>query len=751
MGPARRGAAAWISLLALPLLVLLSESLFGGKVLSQSDALLAYPPWNSVAPEGYRPRNPLLLDQALLMRPWLGFAAERVAAGELPLWNPYNFCGQPITAAVTGATYWPLHWVYYAFPTPAFHGWSALVRLFATGAFTLLFLRRIGVSAAGGAVGAAAFMLSGFMVAWLNHPHTNVALCLPLVLWQVERLAERPDGRRTVLLGACLALPLLGGHLQTSLHVFLAVAAWVVFRCRAPLAAPALGARGVLRVAAAGSLALLLAAPQLLPFVEYYLASQGRLLMDALDPVSPFDRVRALRMLVQPDAYGGPHTGDYTGPSGFNVNYNELVGGFVGRAALLLAGVGAFRERRSRAAWFFLALALVSGLVALRVFPFYETARAFPIMRSTKLTRLLLLVAFGLAVLAAMGVDALVRGRGRRSTRAVALVAFALVSADLVAWGRGYNPAIDRSLIAPPSPLTEFLAREDEPYRVLGVRRTYLYPNANLFHRIPMVSGYDSIEYAPTAELVALLSRRPFGGFEELVRSGGEGASELRASFVKGIRLFDREEALPLASLLGVKYYLSELPLPPPLSPVPAARSGALTVWENPDVAPRAFAADGWELVMDPGERLERLGAAKFDRRIALLEEPPPRWLAEHADARGAGPAGEVVLELYEPRRLRLRADMRRPGVVVVADAWDPGWSAWTDGGELPIARVDHALRGIFLPAGSHVVELLYDPASTRLGLLAAALGLVLALLTAIRGATRGRARAARPAEESPL
>ena len=139
-----RGGLLWPCLLVcLAGVLLLGEALVGGKVLSQADSLLSKQPWSEVAPEGFQASNPLLDDQAIVMQPWLDFAAERVRAGELPLWNPYNYLGQPIHAANTGAFFWPPHALYYLAPSPRWFVLFALAKIALAGLATLLFLRRL--------------------------------------------------------------------------------------------------------------------------------------------------------------------------------------------------------------------------------------------------------------------------------------------------------------------------------------------------------------------------------------------------------------------------------------------------------------------------------------------------------------------------------------------------------------------------------------------------------------------------------
>ncbi|MDE0896059.1 MAG: hypothetical protein OSB10_05690, partial [Planctomycetota bacterium] len=261
--------------LAVVLAYLLRASLFGGEILSQADALYQFAPWSDVAPKGYEPSNALLLDQSIVMQPWLHFAGERLQEGQLPIWNPNNYAGQPMVGTYQSAYFWPLNWVYFAAPSWHFFAWSAFLRLWAAGMFTFLFLRAIGVRAGASLVGALGFALSGFMVAWLGHMHTHVALFLPAFLWATERLAKSPTMRRTAVLGLLIGGALLAGHLQTAVHLAGALILYTLFRARFSVRGYKLNMRGVTLVGAAGLLGITLAMPQLLPFFDYLGASQG--------------------------------------------------------------------------------------------------------------------------------------------------------------------------------------------------------------------------------------------------------------------------------------------------------------------------------------------------------------------------------------------------------------------------------------------------------------------------------------------
>jgi hypothetical protein len=772
----RRGLGLAALVLALVVGALLLDTLFGSKVLSQSDALFQFAPWSDAAvPEASPPSNPVLLDQSIVMQPWQHFAAERLHNGTPPLWNPNNYLGQPMVGTYQTAYFWPLNWLYYVFPTWSFLAWSAALRLFAAGLFTFLFLRRLALGVAPSILGAVTFALSGFMIAWLGHLHTHVALFLPAFFWMVERTAERPTLRNNGLVALFVGCALVAGHLQTAVHIAIAVAAYSAFRFAVPVRGTQLTLRGLSQLAAGAILGVMFAMPQLLPFFDYLGTSSGASVLEHLDTVAKVAPLDAAVLSIDPGHFGSPAVaqgyGSYTGPSGANVNYNELIGGYVGRVALLLALVGAafalFRRRRTGpAALFFVALALFAAAVAWQVWPVYDFMAAIPKLKSTKLMRFSLLLAFSLSTLAAFGLAVLTEPGtflntfNRRSRDGVAVghrskvfknvpgsvsagFVVAAVALELLAFGRGYNPALDPARLAPPTAVTDYL-REQLPvdgspatWRALGIDNTILLPSANLYYDIPMVSGYDSMETRTTTELVALMSSDPRGQY-----------------FIKEIRQFD--QAWQIGALLGVRYVLSPIELPAPLELV---LDGPTKIYANPAALPRAFAASRVTLIADAGERLAHLGDSMFDPHEAVLEREPLHvegldfvpTLAEGqaADltkvrdpdstaraAIGLLPA-DIEIDEYSDLEVRLTVDVggtasvSMQSLVVLTDAWDAGWQAELDGKPVPIERVDHALRGVFVPPGRHELVFRYQPPAILVGLSLGAIGLlgILAML----------------------
>jgi len=714
--------APWLAIAA-AVLGLLWEPLAHGKALAPYASLANFEPWASET--DLEPRNPLLLDQPLVTLPWLAFFAAELHGGEVPLWNPHNALGQPVHAALTGGLLWPGHWPFLAWPDWRVLAWTTALELVLAGGLFHLVLRRFGLRPWATTVGGIGYALCGFQVVWLGHPHVHAALVLPLALIAVERCIEARggvgarDGRRGVALVA-LSVALLGvcGHAQTAFHVALWTAGWALVRTRVG-PRPRAGGRALGRLALGAALGGLLAAPQVLPFAEYLGQSRAAEALAATDLVTEVAPWKAAVMLVDPGFFGDPLAGTYAGPVGHNLNYTELAGGFVGRVLLALALLGAALVLRRRAPDARFALALVAVVVgacfAWQVPAVYDAARAVPVLGSTKLMRFALLLAAGLVALGALGLDrVLARIPAGRARHLVGALVALVVATELAVQHRGFNPSIEPTRLFEHTTTSAIVSHLDG--RTLGTEGTTFAPNANAPLGVSLVHGYDSIEVERVTDLVTRLT-----------------TAELEFPFASTIPFFDR--ALPLVRALGVEQVVTRSPLPAPYTELVTA-PGGLSVWSDPAPLGRVWVARATEVVEDDAERLARLEALDFDPLVALVEEPPPAGATDRA-----APAGTAELAIDEPRHLVIEVELDAPSLVVVADAWYPGWRATVDGEARPIERVDHALRGVWLEAGSHRLELRYAPRSWSLGLLLAGLGgLGLVGLVLLPGRGRGGA-----------
>jgi uncharacterized membrane protein YfhO len=93
-----------------------------------------------------------------------------------------------------------------------------------------------------------------------------------------------------------------------------------------------------------------------------------------------------------------------------------------------------------------------------------------------------------------------------------------------------------------------------------------------------------------------------------------------------------------------------------------------------------------------------------------------------------------VTTSSYADERASYTVQIAAPGLLVVADAWYPGWRATVDGQPAEILRANLLYRAVALWPGRHEVVFEYAPQTWRIGMMisgAAALILIAALVAA--------------------
>jgi hypothetical protein len=186
--------------------------------------------------------------------------------------------------------------------------------------------------------------------------------------------------------------------------------------------------------------------------------------------------------------------------------------------------------------------------------------------------------------------------------------------------------------------------------------------------------------------------------------------------------------------LLGVRYTLGNKP---PFNDSIDRFTGAsgIKVYENPGAFPRAWAvhyvipiknrADGLSII---SSSLEELHSKAFS-----MGQTPVLTSCSNPD--------EVVVLNYLPEDVTLRATLACEGMVVLSDAFFPGWNVKVDSKPARIYEVDGALRGVVVPAGTHHVAFHYRPKSVYMGAALTLLGLIGATALSIGARRNERSR----------
>jgi hypothetical protein len=157
------------------------------------------------------------------------FAAEQIRSGALPLWNPYQYGGQPFFAEWQTGALDPLNWLYWIGATSRTLTFSlelsfvvALLAMFNYGR-SLGFTRRASVFAA------VIFGLSGFLVGRTLYPgFLRIVALTPLVLCFTKRLSRRGRWRDVVFGALVIAWQIFAAHPQPLVYSSLLACAYAI-------------------------------------------------------------------------------------------------------------------------------------------------------------------------------------------------------------------------------------------------------------------------------------------------------------------------------------------------------------------------------------------------------------------------------------------------------------------------------------------------------------------------------------------
>ena len=359
--------------------------------------------------------------------------AERLGAGELPLWDPYHGGGTPLLANPDHLVLHPITALFFVLPFDAAFTASILLQyaLLAWGGYLLgraLPVRReaavlmgaiLAFSGPAASLASLQNVLSGF--AWV-----------PIGLWAWLRGLE-PGGRwRLSIAAACAAVILSTGE-PASILAFLLLAGVLGTTRGAPSADGRFA--GVLCLQALGAVraaGLLIAAAQILPASELLAEAARAGGFTAADGMKwSLEPVRLAELLL-PAVFGDPtrlSPESWWGGWLFEGRYPFLMSIYVGAIPCLLAAMSLLphgedgRRRRALAVAALLALLLSLGRHAAL---YRWLFGALPPVRQVRYPERFLLTALvALAILAAIGLDRLLGGRSPGRRRGIALLAAA--------------------------------------------------------------------------------------------------------------------------------------------------------------------------------------------------------------------------------------------------------------------------------------------------------------------------------------
>ena len=734
-------AACAVLLLALPIALWLPGALRGDVPMNLGGALFAAP-WEEARPAGLEP-SVAALDDAYVRRyyPWYRLMND---TGRIPFWNPREGVGAPFMALWRTRALSPFSLPVYFLPLPLALGLSVILKGVVAGWCAYFTARRFGLSAVSALFVGLTYQCTGPLLLAPCHPMADTAPWLPLLLPCAEGLFH--GKMRSWTLGAMVVgLMALGGDPgNLAGGVFFAFVYLLAKRVRhkqwTNFGMDTLG------LLIATSVGLMLAGPQIFPFFN---VMGEDIAVEHLPPVH--FGLHDLTAAFSPVLIAADRRDVMPFPAFVFMGIVPLLSLALWAAlrAYAMAEVRRRVESLFLASFFLCSLAyLFSGLwdrlpgpvwlrpehllttqtfafsfLAAAAFEEWNLLEAEPckavLRRLAVFAPLVWLPLFGMAAFLTLArPEAYPAGAGILIVPLLAAVAlagllvFTLFSPSIPFGGVLLAAIALAALLIPSWPLLPHTAAAD-----IFPETTFIKSLREMGGR---VGGSKGVARWPLAG----------NGLEQPGAPSGTCLSLSRRALESAAVLPDMQRQMGASALVLTKEDIRGpwASLRPSLLIRRVYPSGAV-LCKDPDSQPRARVIYRGRSIA-PGAEIP-----PFKRGLPLLE-----GLTLPAD--GPDRLGEALILPDTPFEVvHVVVSQTPPGVLVLADAWQSGWSAKLDGKTVEVGKVEHVFRGVEIGAGEHEVVFRYQAPGFRAGLYAAAVaacfvavGLIRALLEYTRG-----------------
>lgn len=687
------------------------------------------------------------------------YGSQRLASGDVPLWNPHEFCGIPFLANLHTEVFYPLkHILFSTLPPPVAIQVFTGLHIFMTGVFAYLFFRVVRLSRLGSFVAAVMWAFSIPLVFEAIYDSVRLATVswFPLTLLCLHLLLTKGGLHWAVLLAMVVSLQFLAGYppifLPCIASLFIYYAVFLVGLLLKGEAPPrgALCRRHLLLMFSA-ALCLALVAFQLLPFygllVESYrsegMVAVSRLRMEFIKPVSLLVRGR-----------GAVESPLFMGCASFLLAvYGALLSEKPVKKYLMAACAFAvimalgshtpvspflhkfppFSYNRYPFMWYYLFFFFIGGFVGLGLdylrkecgLPdgFLRNGESGVSKRDAAAILLLVvcIVLFGyvgvgarevlyitLTVLPVLVLLFIKRDFLRRAAAALVFGVMGLVYVTQAAPKTQFVKLPDMRI-------EDFTLSADNPrnsiYQHVAPGRVYssslLWTAQYLFSDISLVNGYEQ-------SLILKRMRKVIAFYNYLTRFGGE--------------YWDRFADNPVfLDIMGARLIMAppgKIGLFTDKKGYRLAEGGYSAVI-NEDALPRCYLVRDAIVVEDEKEVFRMLAANEIDpSTTVLLEEPLAMLETGFSDTEEAS----VHVKSHEPEEVIVEARTEQGAFLVLNDSFYPGWKAYDNGVETHIYRANYLFRAVYLTPGSHTIRFVYEPALFKWGVRISMTGLIVAV-----------------------
>ncbi len=685
-------------------------------------------------------------DLSLYFYPLRHLMVEMVWSGQLPLWNPYIYCGIPLFATLQAGFLYPFSILFYFLPFNLGFNWFIIIHYFLAAVFTYLLMRHYGTDRLASFFSGMVFAFSGYLLSVSNmNTSLSSVIWLPLALlfWdrflgigKEEREKEGEGGDNKITSNPCsslislisvLSLMFLGGEPTIFYSTFLILLIYALFMDKTSKLLYLLA----LPVVVAGVLAV-----QVLPLFEYITNSVRTWRTEfGFISHSSFPAREALNF-VFPNFFGNFLEGTYVKEILGNDLQTWILSPYIGVLPVFLAVIALFK--RSRKVYFFLFTALVFLLLAFGHYtPFYKLLfYSVPWLSAIRYpVKFLFFPTFAAAVLAGWGLTELAGNLKKREITAFWGIKAALSGVLLLSvvyfWQLHQLLALDLKL----SEYHRFVL-----YKLISWDKNALFclllilfaaGLAMILYYRKNISGpvfVSAIVFLVFADLYYFNYRINPPIPADLFADRPANVAALAADrdlfrFFVDPRVFERSGTFfsdqkdilfslrsKLSSNLTITDHLYDWYGRESIEPLRNTRLYWAFKYDLIEVHPDILSYSNVKYVL----AWQKLKDKDFE---PVLDKDFYLYRNKNARARAYIDGGKCSIVKYEPNVVEISAESATGGRLVLADNYYPGWKAYVDGKETKIKRVYYLFRGVDILKGRHDVKFVYDPLSVKAGL----------------------------------
>lgn len=643
----------------------------------------------------------------------------------LPLWNPYQGIGLPLSAQAGSGSLCPLPFLASLCPSQLTLDFYMIFRLFIAGFFMYLFLKEIKIGPFAAFIGSVFFMLSPPHISCINQIQLNTIVFTPAILYFLEKAMVYRRKRDWFITTIFIALAILGGNPE---EIFLAMSlVTLYFIVRVFFGSICSKVKCLRNYIIAVIIGLCMASYYLIPMIEYFNISNvsGRSYSSGIN----LNLTNLLGIIFIDKIPSIPPTSLYLGIIPF---------------FLVLVAVFNFRNvtKSSRVYLIFSLIYISIFLSMLFNNPLTWWMKDLPVISHMWWSKYSSTLFFALTIPVVMGLNQLIKSRD--FIKRIKFILIYALLAFLFIFVIKYSPikgGFEGNLI-----LFYYLFFIIACI-VLTLKRNIVYTVlisllvlVDLFLFMPRTHGYRQKELPfPTAlvHVKKLLENDP----SRVYVMGSSHVLEPNRSCMYQVQVFGYSGILAPKRFdnflnfcdtrgatfsctrrnldyLGIKYvYCSRWPIfEKDLKEI--YYDGTDSIYENKMAFPRAFIVHRAERMIDNGKDniLKRLKDPNFDlRHNIILEKDLPDSVLK---CRGAPLKDNSSAHFinYTPNKILIKAEMENDGFLVLTDLFYPGWKAYVDGKRAEIYLTNYLVRSVYLTKGDHIVEFVYRPISFIIG-----------------------------------